>query len=340
MSAEAKAFWVEILSRHDEVVARQKVQCGAGADAVRIGRAYDNDIVLDDPFVAAHHLRIVRDASGALTAEDLGSANGLFIGQDRRRVPHAVLDGARTLRIGRTRLRIRELDHAVEPERAVLRRVSLWPAIGLVAGALLGSEALTIWLRETAKGDLGDYLGPLLITCVLVAAWTTVWAVLSRVFSGRSRFDRHLLIAVGGLLGLMFLSEAASYAAFAFSWPPFVAYRYVVQWLIVGSICFLHLRQVSQSREIGRSRIGVQAGAVAALALLAIGMQALWQWEASKQYDRHSFLRSLKPPALALSKPQDPQAFFDRVAKLKEPLDRARAEPPDRGATFAGDDGD
>ncbi|MEP6679602.1 MAG: FHA domain-containing protein, partial [Betaproteobacteria bacterium] len=26
-----------------------------------IGRAYDNDVVLDDPYVAAHHVRIVPD---------------------------------------------------------------------------------------------------------------------------------------------------------------------------------------------------------------------------------------------------------------------------------------
>lgn len=334
MSAEDESFWIEVLSRHDEVLARHKLRCGAGAE-VRVGRGYDNDVVLDDPFVAARHLRIVRDAQGTLAAEDLGSANGLFIGQDRRRVPRAVLDGARPIRIGRTRLRIRSPSYAVEPERVVGRRIPVWPATVLAAAGLLGTMTLTIWLRETAESELGDYAGPLAMTCVALLAWITAWSVVSRVFSGRARFDRHLLIALGGMLVLLLTSEVSGYGAFAFSRPELVGYRYVVQWLIVGGICFLHLRQVGQSRELGRSPAKVQAAAVAALALLAIAMQALWQWEMSKQVDRPAFLRGLKPPALSLARRDSDEVFFAEAAKLKAPLDRARAEPPGRALDFA-----
>ncbi len=41
-------IWIEILGRHREVVARYR---GDGAE-VRIGRGYDNDVVIDDPYVA------------------------------------------------------------------------------------------------------------------------------------------------------------------------------------------------------------------------------------------------------------------------------------------------
>ena len=68
-------IWVEILSRHHDVVARYRCEDGA-----RIGRAYDNDVVVDDPYVAPHHARIVRDEAGELFAEDLGSVNGLYAG--------------------------------------------------------------------------------------------------------------------------------------------------------------------------------------------------------------------------------------------------------------------
>ncbi|MGH8669012.1 MAG: FHA domain-containing protein [Burkholderiales bacterium] len=318
-------------------MARHKVSCAGDGEAVRIGRGYDNDVIVDDPFVAARHVRIVRDAGGALVAEDLGSANGLFAGQDRRRVARTVLDGTGLIRIGRSRLRIRELDHAVEPERVVQRRMPLWPAILVVAAALLGGEALTMWLRETSEQKLGEYLGPLLMTGVAVGVWTSAWAVMSRIFSGRARFDRHLLIATSGVLCLLLLTEITSYGAFAFSQNGFVAYRYILQWLVAGCVCFLHLRQLSQSREAGRSRLTLHAGAVAVFALLGIGMQALFQWEASASYDRESFLRGLKPPALALTGAQTEQGFFIEVAKLKDELDRARSEQPGRGWDFGSD---
>ena len=44
----------QILSRHRDVVARQRCE---GAE-IRIGRAYDNDVIVDDPYVAPRHLRI------------------------------------------------------------------------------------------------------------------------------------------------------------------------------------------------------------------------------------------------------------------------------------------
>jgi hypothetical protein len=337
LSADATRLWIEILSRHDEVVARHRIQF---AEEARIGRGYDNDVILDDPYVAACHLRIARDESGALVAEDLGSANGLFVNEDRRRVERVVLDGKGSIRIGRTRLRIRQAGHAVAPERISRPRVRIWPLVAVLAAAVLGGESLTMWLRETSEQKLGDHLGPLLMLCASVGAWSTAWAVLSRIFSGRARFERHLLIALGGLLALWLLNELTSYAAFAFSRRELIAYRYIVMWLLGAGVCFLHLRQLSLSREIGRSRLKLKAGAVTVLALIAIGMQTLSQWEASETLDRESFLRGLKPPMLRLVRPQTESGFFAAVASLQVKLDRARFEQPARVWDYAGDDED
>ena len=55
------AIWIEVLSRlHHDVAARYRF-----SDVpITIGRAYDNDVVVDDPHVAAHHLRITRGENG------------------------------------------------------------------------------------------------------------------------------------------------------------------------------------------------------------------------------------------------------------------------------------
>jgi pSer/pThr/pTyr-binding forkhead associated (FHA) protein len=117
-------IWVEILSRHRDVVARHRCD---GAE-VRIGRGYDNDVIVDDPYVAPHHLRVFRDEDGRLVAEDLGSANGLYTGDGERREKRIAIDGDRPLRIGRTQLRIRESSHVVAPERAAAPVARRWPA--------------------------------------------------------------------------------------------------------------------------------------------------------------------------------------------------------------------
>jgi pSer/pThr/pTyr-binding forkhead associated (FHA) protein len=55
-------IWVEILSRHRDIAARFRI----AAPEARIGRGYDNDVIIDDPYVAAQHLRVFRDEAGQL----------------------------------------------------------------------------------------------------------------------------------------------------------------------------------------------------------------------------------------------------------------------------------
>ena len=54
---------------------------------------------------------------GELVAEDVGSANGMFLDGSKGRHERIVIDGERPIRIGHTYLRIRETSHAVERER-------------------------------------------------------------------------------------------------------------------------------------------------------------------------------------------------------------------------------
>ena len=61
-------------------------------DIVTLGRDITNDIVINDPEVSRHHMRLTRGAGG-FTIEDLGSTNGTFINGQR-------LTGARPLRAG------------------------------------------------------------------------------------------------------------------------------------------------------------------------------------------------------------------------------------------------
>lgn len=61
-------------------------------DIVTLGRDITNDIVINDPEVSRHHMRLTR-GGGGFTIEDLGSTNGTFINGQR-------LTGARPLRPG------------------------------------------------------------------------------------------------------------------------------------------------------------------------------------------------------------------------------------------------
>ena len=78
-----------------------------GNEAITLGRAASNTVVLDDEFVSSHHARLYRDqASGQWVIEDLGSTNGTIVGEQRLGAP-VILPAGMPVRIGATTFELR-----------------------------------------------------------------------------------------------------------------------------------------------------------------------------------------------------------------------------------------
>jgi hypothetical protein len=316
-----QVIWIEALARR-EVVLRQRVR---GA-VVTIGRAYDNDIVLDDPHVAAHHLRLQRGEDGGWSAEDLGSLNGAFVNGARRDL--ALLDERTTVQIGQTGIRLRPAAFEVPPELPLERARPRWPLALICLAALSGLLALLMWLNETGEPKLSAYLALPIEVGVAVAAWAAVWGVLARIFTGRAQYARHLLIASAGLLALVLFQPLAQLGAFALSLPALAGYDFVAVWLVLATVCFFH------QRAFGRSRLALKAAGMLLLAALGIGIQFLSMADDRSRNNQPAtaLLETLLPPNLRLAQPQAQTAFFAAAAGLQTALDASRAQdPPEDG---------
>jgi hypothetical protein len=312
-------IWVEILSRHRDIMARFRI----ANPEVLIGRGYDNDVIVDDPYVAARHLRVFRDEAGQLIAEDLGSANGTFLDGGKSRLARVIVDGGQPIRIGQTYLRVRDLNHAVEPERLAHPQWRILPVVLAVALAvtILGIDSLKIWLSQVGETRASSYLTPLLTIVSSVMIWVGIWALLSRVFSGRSHFFRNLLIALTSLFAFSFYNEFAQYLSFAWTWSVPTAYEYVAAWVILAVACFLHIR------EVGPGRLWLKGGLVTALLVIAIAVQTLQRSEALSDSGRQNIAHVLMPPSFRAVPFRDEAAFFGDIANLKSKLDSDRLQP-------------
>ncbi|MBA2320037.1 MAG: FHA domain-containing protein [Deltaproteobacteria bacterium] len=91
--------------------ARLEVLVGAGmagssypipTRGLTIGRSEDRDVVIPDPAASRHHCSVLNQ-NGEYMLRDMGSANGVFVGQNRVR-DHVLQDGE-VLRIGNTEMR-------------------------------------------------------------------------------------------------------------------------------------------------------------------------------------------------------------------------------------------
>lgn len=104
------AIVVQLLSRNNKIIHQQRF----AQDEITVGRGYQNDLRLDDPYICAHHMQINRDPlSGALLCQDLESINGTKINHDICTMSN--LHDQDIITIGRTHLRIFDADAEVAP---------------------------------------------------------------------------------------------------------------------------------------------------------------------------------------------------------------------------------
>jgi hypothetical protein len=321
-----EVIWVEVLSRHREVAARYRCR----GSVVTIGRGYDNDVVIDDPYVAPAHLRITRDESGALVAEDLGTVNGLFVDRRRERLQRVRLDGDKLVRIGGTTLRVREGGQPVAAERPYRRHTRRWAAAAIMGVAIIAIDALWIWLSETSEPKVTRYVSPLFGSIMVLLVWIGGWSILTRIFAGEARFERNMVAALVGVLIYSLYNEVANFAAFSFSSRTIASFHGMLVWVLLAAVSFAHLR------IIGRSRLKLKAAAVAALALAVIGVQLLSQSEARQTFGQSDALSRLMPPALRLAPVRDWNSFAGDVEETRRRLDEDRKTEPSGPGGFFG----
>ena len=310
-----KVIWVEILSRQD-VIARFRFE----KDEIRIGRGYDNDVIVDDPYVSPSHLRITRSEAG-LVADDAGTPNGTFVNGGKSKIGRLLLNGGEPIRIGRTFIRVRGGDFKVPAERIdVTSNGAGTLPLALLSGAgVIALEVMSSWFSEISEPKLSHYLTPLSNVALLALIWIGGWTVLCRIFSGQARFERNLLIGLAGLFSYSFYTELSQFAAYALTWRSAVSYDYIAMWSAIAAATFFHLR------EIGPSGLRVKAVSVAALLAIVIIVQTLKQSDLTADFGRQTTARRLMPPFLRIAPVQDEESFFSGIQQLKTKLDSDRA---------------
>jgi hypothetical protein len=314
-------MWIEVLSRHGEVTRRERIS----ADEARIGRAFDNDVVVDDPHVAPHHLRIFRGDDGELVAEDLGTLNGLYPEHGGKRVPRLPLAKEPGIRIGRTTLRVHDALHEVAAEKLMTppRAHAKWAA--LLGVALLALLLLLQWLNLTTEPNTNLLLLPLLGFVTGLALWTSFWAVLSRIFFGQARFAVHLRIAVTACLALVLWSQVSEAFSFGLAWREMSEYAGLGAWAVLAATCYAHLH------AIGPRHMRFAMGLVIALIGAGAALQYVAKSETRSLLGQSASLGELRPPAFRIVPLASADEFFQRAEGTRQKVDQARVKEPSAG---------
>jgi Inner membrane component of T3SS, cytoplasmic domain len=311
-------WFIETLARNGDVLQRHCVD----ALPIRIGRGYDNELILDDDYVAASHARIELDGAGRLVLRDLGSRNGL----DHRgkRVQEVVLLGDTVVRIGHTSLRVRAADFPVAPELED-RTFHRWEgALPGAAGVLLagGCALFARWLSDTQYVEFVRYFEALVFGIGAALLWSGVWAFANRLFGRHARLGRHLFVFGCGLAALTLAGMLAATIAYAFSAEFLTRYASHAATALVAGMVYFHLCTVKPQNRLRYRWIA------AGLAVLGSGLILVFNLQRTGRLADELYMAVLLPPALRVSPDHGIDEFMREVEGMKEPLDRSRGHKP------------
>jgi len=321
---------IEILDRDGQV--RQSITVPHWP--LHIGRALDNDVVLSDPHVAAHHLSIATSESGGLTLTVADTVNGALLGHQRLHrgdvAPLPTSGDAIELTAGRTRLRLRLTGHTVAPELAIAPTSSLKrraAPIVLSAAVLLAGVVFNSYLGNDPD-NFTRAAGSLLLSVIVGAAlWCGAWATLSKIFTRQAHFSWHLRVFLFAALALMALSIVPPLLAFAFSWPWVTDFAFIGEIAVAAGALYFHLLAVEPARH------RMLKWAAVTCALVGIGLTLWFNVQRTDRFGDELYMNHLFPPALRVAKPTTTDALINGLTPLKAALDKkAKEDGSDDGA--------
>lgn len=284
---------------------------------LRIGRAFDNDLVLDDAHVAPYHAVLDVDGDGRVQLLQLPALNGSQVG--RRRLvegERAVLaPGEAAWTAGLSRLRLRLAGEPIEPEKPLHRTGG--HLLTVLLGVLLwGWLMVDRFIHLDPGAEVMDWLAPMLGIPAGIVGWCLAWALASKLFQHRFDFWPHMGVAVvfGLAIEVVDLLLPALAASSGWAWPSRI--DVAVSAALALAMVWSHARLVLPNLRRALSLVAV-AGYVASAGVLgALNLQKDDRWFSEL------YVSTLPPPALLLAKPVSRETFLGEAAALRARLDR------------------
>ncbi|PLX99542.1 MAG: hypothetical protein C0622_10235 [Desulfuromonas sp.] len=317
---------LEVLNRGGRVTQR----IALGRNPVRIGRAYDNEVVIDDPFVSPHHALLEWSDVG-IRIIDHDSLNGIRIDGRGRVTDSELLRCGDLLHLGHTQLRFRSAAFALSPTRRDGRVPTLpglfeQPLLRLASFLLVFAVLLLGNYLETVREfELLKALPGTLFPLSFIPFWALGWSFASRIMIQRWNFWPHCSIAATGMLLLLLTESLISYFVFAFDLDAVgEPLDYLFSYLVIAAVLYFSLLHSSATppRQLLKSSIGV---ATLCIALLLVTNLARFD-----DFDNEPvYAATFKAPFFRLSGGESSADFFAATDLLLERVAEEVAEQED-----------
>jgi hypothetical protein len=300
-------FVVELVSRGGRVQERTVID----KPAATLGRAYDRDIILNDPYVDAHHLTILNSLDGLSVKIESAQGHTLIDKHTPSGELVPVASGTNIV-VGKTHLRVLSTQHSVPPVLALKPMDRVFATLGRPAIALtltlffIGLAFTNQYFQTITDVPWSRWVMQLLTPLLMALGWTSMWALITRVTRGETRFFQHWLAVLLYLTISLVLDLIQLVVQFNVGHHLVVeVYEWVTSGLALALLFWLHLHLALRQSRIMRhaSAQGI------AWAIVAYGILSTQSFEREfKSYPE--FESTLLPPGLLLRTPNSEEDFI------------------------------
>lgn len=195
------AIIVEHIDKSGHVLRWQKFD----HDQIALGRAFDNDLIMADLSVDAHHALVTwSDELGSLQIQDLGAVNGLWVFDARgkkNRYSHGQIQSGQKLLLGKTLLRLYHSSHPVpaatharldEVVTGFFGHLAVVVALAFIA---IGLDVWSQYLDHPVGQHYGEFGREALYGVLGVCVYSGFWALLGKSLLQDGRFWFHLSLS-------------------------------------------------------------------------------------------------------------------------------------------------
>ena len=310
------AVILELVNRGRRVIQRYKMN----AAVIRIGRAYDNDIILDEPHVSPHHAELRLDESGQWFIHDLNSTNGIRYEFGKPiRAPRIVSSGE-VFSLGRAHLRLMSIQHPI-PDTVPLTKIesllvvlsNLWVVVGLTL-LMVSWFALRAYMEASAQSANSEIIQQVLMALLVVLVWAGLWGFFGRVLRHEARFLTQLSVVFLCAVGLTLVEYLGSLVGYNFlSLTAENVIVYAGEWFLFGALFYLNLMIATHLRPI----ISMISGATLAALILCVPL-LFHVFDEDNFSHRPNYVEVLRPPILKFTGSMDRSDFFERAPEIFE----------------------
>lgn len=283
------------------------------AQRIRIGRAYDNDLIVDEIHVSPHHAELVCDESGAWWLHDLGSSNGLMNRRHHRLVSPLRIHSGDDVWLGKVHLRFFDPAHRVEDAvqlgatetmlHSMTNPVLAFFIVVCAIALLTGIE----WQQSFKPLRWKEFLPEAIGLPVSAIVWASIWAGIGRLLKHDSRFVAQIIVSFVYLIAMQLWIGITAVVAFnSSSFVMFKALLYGGSGALLALLLLFNLRLATSMN--GRQRVTYANGIAWSLVAL---MVVLAEYGTRERFGQPKYVSAMFPPITRVAPSVSVQQYYD-----------------------------